>query len=716
IELVAAEPEVVDPVAFEWGADGRLWVIEMRDYPSGIDGNGKAGGVVKVLEDQDGDGRYGKATTFLDGLSFPTGIMPWRNGVLISAAPEILFACDTDSDGRADQLEVILRGFVPGNQQHRVNGFEWGLDGWIYAANGDSGGTVFSGKTGQTVEISGRDLRFRPDTGEIEAVSSQSQFGRRRDDFGNWFGNNNPTWLWHVGLPDRYLRRNPKLAIKSAKRVLANYENANAVFPTSEAPMRPNQAWSLNHVTSACSPCPYRDYLFGPEFTSSVFISEPVHNVVHREVLIADGAGLRSGRATGEETSEFLSSSDPWFRPTSLRTGPDGALYIADFYRFVIEHPEWISPEMQARLDLRAGEDRGRIYRVHPTGIKRREVADLSSLDAGELAAALDSPSGWQRDCVQRLIYERGIGAAAEGALSESLGLANPPPVRAQALATLGMIGRLTEQQVVAAMADPHPGVRIQALRQAESLCDSPESEASLLAAVTAATGDSSPAVRMQAAFSIGAFPPQKSEPVIARVIARDGGDEWIRAAAMSSLHHDSPMFASLDKKGTLAAPPPLPSLTPSSPDRAKVIASYDGIGELEADAQRGQELFQSLCATCHRLGGEGTMVGPDLDLVLGKPSEWLLAAILDPGAAVEARFAAWTATLQSGESVVGIITAETANNLTFRLPAGTDIPVLRDDIEKLEAAKIPLMPTGFESALDRQAMADLLAWMRRKR
>ncbi len=347
--------------------------------------------------------------------------MPWRDGILISTAPDILYVTDTDSDGRADQQEVILSGFVPGNQQHRVNGFEWGLDGWIYAANGDSGGTVHSPKSGQRVGISGRDLRFRPDTGEVEAVSSQSQFGRRRDDFGNWFGNNNPTWLWHVGLPEHYLRRNPKLAIKSPKRLLANYQGATRVFPTSIAQERPNQPWSLNHVTSACSPCPYRDTLFGVGFDTSVFISEPVHNVVHREVLITDGAGFRSERADGEESTEFLASSDPWFRPTSLRTGPDGALYIADFYRFVIEHPEWISPEMQARLDLRAGQDRGRIYRVSPVAAGRRKIPDLTQLDSPGLARALDSPSGWQRDCVQRLLHEGGLDDDADRVLTSFL-------------------------------------------------------------------------------------------------------------------------------------------------------------------------------------------------------------------------------------------------------------------------------------------------------
>ena len=200
VELVACEPLVQDPIAMDWGADGKLWVVEMGDYPLGVDGKGKPGGVVRFLEDLDGDGRYDKATTFLDGLPFPTGVMPWRDGVLVASAPEIFFAEDRDGDGKADHREVLFTGFGEGNQQHRLNGFELGLDGWVYGANGDSGGTVRSLKTGKTVNIQGRDFRFRPDTGEFEAESGQTQYGRHRDDWGNWFGNSNPTWGWHFVL------------------------------------------------------------------------------------------------------------------------------------------------------------------------------------------------------------------------------------------------------------------------------------------------------------------------------------------------------------------------------------------------------------------------------------------------------------------------------------------------------------------------------------
>src|SRR5918911_2063919 len=185
VELVAAEPLVQDPISFAWGPDGKLWVVEMRDYPLGLDGRGKPGGRVKFLEDVDGDGKYDKATVFLDGLPFPTGVMPWRKGVLVACAPDIFYAEDLDGDGKADGGVTgraaprraspqaarpagrvpLYTGFGEGNQQHRVNSLVWGLDNWVHCANGDSGGNVRSVRTGRTVAINGRDLRVRPDDG-----------------------------------------------------------------------------------------------------------------------------------------------------------------------------------------------------------------------------------------------------------------------------------------------------------------------------------------------------------------------------------------------------------------------------------------------------------------------------------------------------------------------------------------------------------------------
>jgi len=352
-----SDPEALSQSLFALGS----LLYQRRDYRR----------VVRYLEDENGDGVYDRQTTFLDSLPFPTSVMAWRNGVLVASAPDIFYAEDRDDDGKADHREVLFTGFTEGNQQHRINGFELGLDGWIYGANGDSGGSVRSLRTGKSVNIRGRDFRFKPDTGEFETDSGQTQFGRHRNDWGDWFGNSNPTWGWHFVLAEADLKRNPDFAPPDPRHTL---EGDTRLYPTSRTLARFNDPGAANHVTSANSPTPYRDELFGPRFAHSLFASEPVHNLVHRMVLTPDGASLKGMRAPGEESREFLASSDNWFRPTQLRTGPDGVLWIADMYRAVIEHPEWIPPETQKKIDLRAGSEEGRIYRVYPVDRRPRPI------------------------------------------------------------------------------------------------------------------------------------------------------------------------------------------------------------------------------------------------------------------------------------------------------------------------------------------------------
>src|SRR4051794_25068386 len=394
MERVAAEPLVVDPVAIDFGGDGKLWVCEMRDYPAGIDGRWKPGGVIKVLEDRDGDGRYETATNFLEGLPFPTGVMAWRRGAIICAAPEILYAEDRDGDGKADHREVLFRGFATENYQARVNGLSYGLDNWVYGANGLIGGVVHGSATGREVNIGGRDFRIRPDDGAMEPASGLTQQGRVRDDWGDQFGGNNSIWIQHSPLPDHYARRNPRVAApKPAIYVPRDPENQR-VFPASKTLDRFTQPQTANRVSSACSPLISRDTLPGPGFAGNAFICEPVHNLVHREVLTPDGVTFAGHRAPEERASEFLASTDNWFRPVQVRTGPDGALWVVDMYRFVIEHPRWISPEPLASLDVRAGADKGRISRISPEVAPPRPVPLLDRLATPDLARALDSPNG----------------------------------------------------------------------------------------------------------------------------------------------------------------------------------------------------------------------------------------------------------------------------------------------------------------------------------
>lgn len=592
VEQVAAEPLIRDPVAFDWDVNGRLWVVEMGDYPSGTE-QSDGGGRIRVLEDRDHDGRYDTATTFLEGLPFPTGLCHWRDGLLITAAPDILFARDTDGDLRADERRVLYTGFGEGNQQHRVNGLRWGLDGWLYLGNGDSGGTVravgnlldltvaaraadrtvSSGSPEDTsptaaANVRGRDVRIQPDAGQIATATGQTQFGRERDDFGNWFGNNNSNPIWHYALREQDLNRNPHYAAGDPRRQIAVEPGAARVYPVSRTLARFNDFHAANRFTSACSTAIYRDFVLGDAYHGSAFICEPVHNLVSRLTLRRDGASFLAERAEDERSSEFLASSDNWFRPTMVRTGPDGALYVSDMYRFVIEHPTWIPAEYQRKLNLRAGESRGRIYRIVPAagccGTTIAEspgpdaalpAADLrgwweqpvSRIPTGELVARLASPNGWWRDTAHRLLQHRGETAVAEqvAALARSTDL--PAEAQVQCLHVAVQLladdagseaAAAVRSAVRSALASDHPEVRRNAVRVAEAWIDDPDVFSA--ATLRQLQRDPSAAVVMQLAISLGEIRTDTAARTLAELVTSHADNDLIVAAAFSSLHEDN--------------------------------------------------------------------------------------------------------------------------------------------------------------------------------
>ena len=526
VELVAAEPLVTSPVAIDWGADGRLWVCEMFDYPAGADGNFTPGGRVKVLEDANGDGRYDRFTVFLDKIPFPTGVTAWGRGAFICAAPDILLAEDTDGDGKADKVEKLFTGFYTDNFQARVNSLSLGLDNWIYGANGLLGGRITS-KAG-AVDIANHDFRFRPAGGPVETVTGLTQQGRVRDNWGRWFGCDNGTPLLYFPYEQRYLARNPHApSPPTVVRPKADHD-AGRVYPASRLLDRFNDPDNANRFTSGCGLAIYRDTLLGEQFYGNAFVCEPVHNLVHRMVLDGDGALLSMRRADDERQSEFLASTDNWFRPVQVRTGPDRALYVVDMYRFLIEHPRWIPANRLAQLDVRAGADKGRIYRLKPRGAALRAARDLTKLSAAELAAALDSNNGTERDRVHvELLVRRDLSAAP--ALEELARSSPLTQVRVQALCVLDGMGALKPRALESALSDPDSRVRKQAVR----LCES--DLAALGPALLALVADPAPEVRYQLAFTLGEWGDSRAGVALARLTTRGLNDRETRAAVLSA-------------------------------------------------------------------------------------------------------------------------------------------------------------------------------------
>jgi putative membrane-bound dehydrogenase-like protein len=559
---MAAEPLIQSPVAFDWGNDGKLWVVEMRDYPLGLDNKGKPGGRVVCLEDTAGKGRYDKATVFLDGLLFPTSVMTWGKGVLVACAPDILYAEDTDGDGKADRIEVLFTGFGEANPQHRVNGLRWGLDNWVYCANGDfaavrqfgpaaapdkttsgfsssqaedlrrlalAGSQVKSAKTKATWDIRNRDFRFHPDLGILDPQSGQAQFGRDRDDWGNWFGCNNAVPIWHYALGDHYLRRNPHVAAPSPRVEpprSVTYSLGSGRDTGSRRDARGN-AW-----TSGCSVMVYRDTLFGPDFAENWFTCEPVHNLVHREVLKPAGTTFTSRRAEDEKDREFLASTDPMFTPVAIRTGPDGALWVADMYRKVLEHPHWLPPGWEKTIDVREGHDKGRIYRVYPAEKQPRDWPRLDRLDAAGLVALLDSPNGWLRDKAQQVLIQR-RDKSVVAALEEKVTKGKQVLGRLHALCTLDGLQAVKPEILVKALEDAHSGVRRHAVR----LCASPAARLPQVeTALLKRLNDPDPFVRVQLAYTLGFHETAACGQALGRLLCLEAGDPYLTAAALSSL------------------------------------------------------------------------------------------------------------------------------------------------------------------------------------
>lgn len=550
VELVASEPQVVDPVAFDWDPAGRLWVVEMADYPLGMDGKGKPGGRVRVLEDVDDDGRYEKSHVFADGLSFPNGILTWRDGVLVTAAPQILFLRDVDGDGRADQREVLFDGFQQGNQQLRMNGLRWGIDNWVYCANGGHhanygvGTKVTSMKTGQSYQIGSRDFRFQPDTGELVIESGPSQFGRNRDAWGHWFGTQNAKPLWHYVIADRYLARNPYVPTPNPIRFVLP-PGSPEVFPASRAEKRFHSFKEAGHFTSACSGMIYGDqrlFASGPSYHA--FTCEPFHNLVQHNLLYDDGVSFGYQRPVGEGTFDFFASEDRWCRPVMVRTGPDGGLWIADMARYMIEHPDWLPPEGKSELlpHYRLGDDLGRIYRIVPqAGSSEASTKSKWALDkhqGSELVAALESSNDWRRDKAQQLLFwSRDLSAAPH--LERLVRASQRPQARAHALYLLDALNLLSDELLIAGLQDPYAGVRENAILLAERRT-TPE----VIEAAIRLKDDPDAKVCCQLALTLGQWQTVEAGRALVELAKRFYSDALMTSAIMSSALTHASVFA----------------------------------------------------------------------------------------------------------------------------------------------------------------------------
>ncbi|MCB9383120.1 MAG: c-type cytochrome [Bryobacterales bacterium] len=673
LELVASEPDIVDPVAINFDEKGRMYVVEMIDYPLNLDPLGQ----VKRLEDKDGDGRFETVTTFADKIQFPTGVMRWRNGILVTSAPDLLYFEDADDDGVADKREVMLTGFAATNPQLRVNGPRYGIDNWIYINYprlvnarkfakefGDGGSPLtFPNHPGApTLDIRAEDIRIRPDHAKVEALGNGSQFGNSFDRWGNRFTVYNNDYLRNIVIEDRYLASNPYLAVTKSYRSVSGLDHAAEIYPVTVDPLVIHDS-QIGHFTSACGMSIYTGGILPDNFEGNSLTCEPVNNLIRRSIVKPEGASFLAEPAYDHK--EFLASKDSWFRPVFTTTGPDGAVYIADYYRFTVEHPEFVPPELSKQIEFEARHKLGRIYRLTHDGSKPWPKVDLSQASTAELVKNLEHPGSWQRLESQRLLMDRRDKAAVEPLLAMAKQSANSV-ARVHALWSLDGLGALDDALILAALSDPEPEARRQAVRMAETRLPDP----ALAKALLAMSDEKSSRVQAQLVMTLsleGAGVATKdSFPLARKIVAEHMEDEWFRIAALTGAADDAGLwFASLTGDSALMA-----SRSDGKADLLRRTAAILGAKQDVAamtkalqTVQRAGKPEQSWWRVAALEGlGQGVDQAASKGLKLG-PAQPVLLDILanaDPAVAQAALELAWRAQLAPGPAVDRLIAAKT--------------------------------------------------------
>ncbi|MBL7697798.1 MAG: c-type cytochrome [Chitinophagaceae bacterium] len=552
IEMIASEPLISDPVDMEIDESGRMYVVEMHGYPLDKSGSGR----IMLVSDNDGDGIMDESTVFRDGLLLPTGILRWKNGVIVTDAPNVLYLEDADGDSKAEILDTLLTGFALTNPQHNMNNPVYGLDNWIYVAHekavstieyqeefGDRGREItFPGDPAAPVlptNANGRSIRFKPVDKKLEMTSTACQFGQTFDRWGHWFGCNNSNVGYHEVIANRYLEQNPGLLVADAVQNMSEYKGANEVFPITTNPDR-QLLTDVGVVTSACGITAYLGNAFPEPYNANVtFIAEPVSNLVRADFYKDSGASFTAHRVV--EQQEFLASTDAWARPVNCYVGPDGALYVLDYYRQVIESPEWMSKEAIAAGGLYNGSDRGRIFRITPTAMGKADWTkglQLGKSSLAELVEQLKNKNSWWRTHAQRLIVDRGGDSAVpylKKMLSDSSAVA-----RLHALWTLEGLDKLSQEAIQNALSDTEAGIRENAIRLAEiHLQQYPDLSSHLVKL----QNDANLKVKLQLLLTLGYVNTQQSQQARSNLLFKDIGDKWIQVAALTSSTSNSALL-----------------------------------------------------------------------------------------------------------------------------------------------------------------------------
>ncbi|MDQ3013219.1 MAG: HEAT repeat domain-containing protein, partial [Acidobacteriota bacterium] len=516
------------------------------------------------LEDADGDGKYERTVIFADQVLEVSGLQPWKGGLIVTSAPDILWMKDSDGDGKADVRQVLYTGFPKVNPEARITNPRYGIDNWIYASNNGRDARITSPahQEREPILVRGTDFRFHPVRDIAEPSAGVAQFGLTFDDWGNEFITENTTHLRHVILPMQYVRRAPLLEVPAY--ALNIYEDGKVPAPI--FPLTGPQEWrkqrtalrqqrydeqGLNRIervggyfSGASGGTVYNGDAWPAEYRGSIFTGEVSANLIHRDVLTADGVTFKAARA--KESTEFLASEDQWFRPCNFANAPDGNLYVMDVYRLFIETPESIPEEIKKGMDFYAGDTMGRIYKLTAKNprTKRDLKPKLGSASTEELVKTLDHENGWHRMTAQRLIVERQDKSAIPF-LKQLFEQTQSPLGKIHALWTLEGLSALEEEMVLHALAAGGPRVGEHALRLAEGFTKSK----AVRDAVLEMASDDDSRVQFQTALTLGQFKDNRALDALAESAIKHGEDQWFRLAILSSVNDSAAQFFALLRK-----------------------------------------------------------------------------------------------------------------------------------------------------------------------
>jgi putative membrane-bound dehydrogenase-like protein len=570
VDLFASEPMVYDPVEMVFDENGRIFVAEMVDYPEDPPPGKPARSRIVMLEDTDGDGKIDRRTVFADHVLEVTGLMPWKGGLIVTAAPDILYMKDSKGDGIADVRKVLYTGFSMVAPEGRIASPRLNLDNWVYCNSGARNTPITSPEHPEQppVMVRGADFRFRPDRNIAEPASGPTQFGQAVGDWGDRFITQNTVHIRQVVLPMHYLIKAPTLDVGAEAQDISDHGRPSApMFPLAKP-----QTWRVErsrvrqerfdeqhkdqkgggqkgllapsgYFSAATGGTVYNGDVFPKEYWGNVFTADVSGNLVHRDALDRDGVNFIAHRP--EQGREFLASTDMWFRPTNFATGPDGNLYFTDMYRETIEQPESIPEEIKKHIDFWSGSDRGRIYRISPVhSLRQRDLKPrLGKASSAELVELLTSTSGWHRQTAHRLLVERQDRSVIPQL--RDMAMTNAEPLaRVNALWVLESLSALDDPLLLHALHDPYPGVREHALRMAEAVLGK---STAVTNAALGLTRDSDARVVFQLALSLGELQDPRGLNALTEIIASRQQDRWFRLAVLSSAsNHAAEMFEAM--------------------------------------------------------------------------------------------------------------------------------------------------------------------------